>query len=114
MSAITGFSYTVSKRRRLDASASINQAHASLTAGDGSLTYPTGGIPFDKTQLGFNNSLEFILFTGQTTVDGYVYKYDIANAKIKLFQQSSATSALTELPNTATPQLSFNIVGQGY
>lgn len=114
MTAIAGFTYAISKRRRQDASASINEVHATLTCGDGSLTYPSGGIPFDKTQLGFNNQMEEIIFTGQTTVDGYLYKYDITNKKIRLFQQSAATSALTELTTGGTPQLNFNIMAYGY
>lgn len=120
MAAITGFTYTVQKRRRVDASPPVNECKASLTFGDGSLTYPTGGIPIAKASLAMPNFLESVDILESGSADGYIYKVDLANAKIKIFVSPAVAStpstavALSELASSATPTGTIVVLAKGY
>jgi hypothetical protein len=120
MAAISGFTYTIQKRRKIDASPSVNECKASLAFGDGSATYPTGGIPIAKASLGMPNFLESVDIVEMSSADGYIYKVDLANAKIKIFVSPAVAStpssavALSELANSATPQGTIAVIAKGY
>lgn len=117
MSAITGFTYTLKKARKIDASPSVKEMTVKLQAGDGSLTYPTGGIPLDKASLGLPNYLEALEFVDTAAPDGYVYKYDNVNNKILMYQctdRSMADGPLVEVGNTATPTVNFHVIAKGF
>jgi hypothetical protein len=58
-------------------------------------SYPTGGEAFDAAgDIGYTR----LWITSATT--GYAATLDRANQKIMMWQQSAATSALTQVPNT--------------
>ena len=63
-------------------------------------SYPTGGEPITAADLGLSSQIEFVFC--QTLNAGYVVAWDGSKTapKLKVFQQSAATSALTEVPNT--------------
>jgi len=59
----------------------------SVTFGDGSLTYPTGGVPLPvKEQFGFKQSIDFCQ-PQMPSANGFFYKYDATNHKLKIFTQ---------------------------
>lgn len=117
MAAITGFTYTNLKQRKLEGSPSVKESTMKLAAGNGALTYPTGGIPLDKNSLGLPNNLESLTFVDSDLPDGYIYKYDNVNKKIMMFEgdnNNAADGPLIEVVNTATPTISINVISKGY
>jgi len=66
---------------------------AQITFGNGTLTYPTGGVPLpDKSAFGLHKGIDFALIA-QPPANGFVYKYDKDNHKIKIFTQGVVTGA---------------------
>ena len=58
---------------------------AALTFGDGVDTYPAGGVPLTKGNLGLPNSVDRLLIFDKDT-NGYDFSYDYANEKIVMIQ----------------------------
>ncbi|MDI6854400.1 MAG: hypothetical protein QME75_12445 [Deltaproteobacteria bacterium] len=55
-----------------------------IAFGDGSKTYPSGGIPLpDKGRFGMLQAILAMIF--MQTADGYVYGYDKTNHKLRIF-----------------------------
>jgi len=72
-----------------------------ITFGDGALTYPTGGVPLpDKSMFGFKKAIEFVEIQ-QPPANGFVYKYDQANHKIKIFTQGAVTGSTAAADSTS-------------
>jgi hypothetical protein len=59
--------------------------------GDGSLTYPTGGVPLTLAQLGFKRGIDSIRIVNPSHGDGLIYKPDISNAKIRIYFPTQQT-----------------------
>jgi len=79
---------------------------AEITFGDGALTYPAGGIPLDKSLLGFRNYLNDLVLVDASNGDGLIYKFDKTNGKIRIYQgeyTAMADGPLIELDVAATP-----------
>jgi len=71
-----------------------NMTIAQVQFGDGSLTYPTGGVPLPaKENFGFLNEIAFGAV--QESAVGFVYKYDQTNHKIKIFTQGLVSGSTT-------------------
>jgi hypothetical protein len=62
-----------------------------------SSSYATNGDTFDFATIGLIGVQP--LFVDSAVNAGYVLFYDRTNKKFKVFQQSAATGALTEVPN---------------
>lgn len=75
-----------------------------LSFGDGSKTYPSGGIPLpDKANFGMRE-IRFMLFA--QPLNGYVYRYDRANHKLRIFfcdYDASADGPLAEVGTSHAP-----------
>jgi hypothetical protein len=70
-----------------------NLTIATIAFGNGTLTYPTGGVPLpDKAQFGFRNAIDFVSIQ-QPSANGFIYKYDATDHKIKIFTQGFTTGA---------------------
>ena len=54
--------------------------------GNASLTYPSGGVPLTKASMGCPNQLEELNIIGPASSNGYAYKVDYANAKVRIYQ----------------------------
>jgi hypothetical protein len=86
--------------------------------GNGTLTYPSGGVPLAKASLGCPNALiEAHMIEGESA-DGFVYKYDNDNNKIRIYTadyDATADGALIELTAgtsaVAAADLYFSVVG---
>lgn len=53
--------------------------------GDGSDTYPAGGVPLTKASLGCPNEIRSLHILDASDADGYVYKYDFENNKVRIY-----------------------------
>lgn len=78
-----------------------------VSFGDGALTYPTGGVPLDKAKLGCPNSVTELSIIDPANANGFVYKTDLANLKLRIYQGDNdavADGPLVELVGgAATP-----------
>lgn len=96
----------------------MREMNMTIAFGDGALTYPAGGIPLTAAKLGCPSEIRKLDLFSPASGNGFVYKYDQANAKIRIYQGDNdavADSALIELvAATATPAattLYANIIG---
>lgn len=111
MSAIgaTDVTYAIQEGTAAKTSTSHFEATFSLSFGDGALTYPSGGIPLTKAKLGCPAFIKDLVFIDGGSANGYVYKYDRANEKIRMYQvpaldgNSASAQALAELGTSETP-----------
>lgn len=107
--AYTDVTITVSSRNRDFGAAGIpkNMTVADLAFGDGSLTYPSGGVPIGSSaanalaRLGFVKDLDIGLIE-DAPANGYVYKFDRANRKVRIWQSAGFTPAGTVAAPTFT------------
>lgn len=64
---------------------------ASITFGDGALTYPPGGVPLpDIGRFGYHKAIQFVAIE-QPPSNGFIYKFDRAAHKIKIFSEGFRT-----------------------
>lgn len=68
-----------------------------LVFGDGASTYPAGGIPLTAAKLGCPVQVRSLDLFSPSSGDGYLYKYDFVNNKIRIYQSPAIASA----PSTA-------------
>lgn len=73
--------------------------------GNGTLTYPSGGIPLTKASFGCPNVIKSVDLFSPASANGFVYKYDMANNKIRIYQTAAVVdtdpaAALVELVAT--------------
>lgn len=65
---------------------------ASVVFGDGSLTYPTNGVPMPAIgNFGFKKAIQFAVV--DPPINGFVYKYDRTNHKILIYTQGMTTGS---------------------
>jgi hypothetical protein len=121
MSAITGVSYSYSGKPKEIGESGYRTFYTQISFGDGTLTYPSGGIPLDFGKLGCPVDMRDIsILPDSSGVDGYVYKVDLVNKKLMIFEVPAAsdlTSAapLTELANTVAPAATvLKVVAHGW
>jgi hypothetical protein len=58
----------------------------SLSFGDGALTYPAGGVPLTLAGLGMTTKLDSLNIIDEANGNGFAYKYDKANNKLRIYQ----------------------------
>jgi hypothetical protein len=74
-----------------------------LVIGDGVKTYPSGGIPMPVySTCGLKRNIDDILFVDTANANGYVYKYDKTNHKLRIYQTATLTPAGTVAAPTFT------------
>lgn len=99
-------SYTMQERTNQVEADSKRGALFLVAFGDGALTYPAGGVPLTKANLGCPNAIEQLLFVDPASANGFVYKYDYVNEKIRIYQGDNdavADGPLVELGGAAAP-----------
>jgi len=99
MAAITSTDVTVTvnagDREIAGGGAFKNLTLASVAFGDGSLTYPTGGVPLPSIgSFGLHGGIDAALIIPPAG-DGFVYKYDKDNHKILIYAQGMRTGSTT-------------------
>lgn len=56
-----------------------------IVFGDGALTYPSGGVPLTKGNLGLPTVIEEFFIMDSNDANGLIYKYDYENAKLRIY-----------------------------
>lgn len=104
MAAIAASNVTYALVKKTVGESGYRKFVMTIAFGDGTLTYPAGGIPLLAPSLGCPNQiLELDLFSPSSS-DGFVYKYDAANNKVRIYQAPTVTpNPLVELGGGATP-----------
>jgi len=75
-----------------------------LDFGDGTLTYPAGGIPLTKGKMGCPTTIDAFTFVDAANDNGFLYKYDLDATKLRIYQgdnDGTADGPLVELGNVA-------------
>lgn len=85
----------------------VSKSHVmDLVFGDGSLTYPTGGVPLSVSLLGMKRNVDAVMICDASHGDGFVYKWDKTNNKILIYTQgvlvgAAGAVAMDDFPITA-------------
>lgn len=83
------------------------QAVYNLTFGNATDTYPTGGVPLVAGRLGCPTKVEEFIIMDAADNNGFIYKWDSAANKVRVYQgdnDAGADGALVELAGgVATP-----------
>lgn len=90
---------------------------ATLAFGDGAKTYPAGGVPLDQNKLGCPTVIEFADFVDAGNADGFIYKLDLTNLKIRIYQGDNpnvAAAPAVELGNVAVAAKTLKIRVEGW
>lgn len=97
--------YTLVKQRKEDSGNKV--INLTVAFGNGTLTYPSGGIPLTAAKMGCPNQIISCMLNSPASSNGFVYKYDLTNNKLRIYQgdnDNAADAALIELvAATATP-----------
>jgi hypothetical protein len=78
---------TINKTKKLDDNRLI--VDAQLVFGDGSTTYPAGGIPVPGASFGCPRFVDSLLFSDMVNGSANIYKYDEVNQKIRIWVPST-------------------------
>lgn len=81
--------YTVTKQRKEESGNKINIV--TIVFGNGSLTYPSGGVPLTKASMGCPNNIASGVIMQGMSGDGIIYKYDFVNNKIRMYRSAGFT-----------------------
>lgn len=90
------------------------RTYPTISFGDGSKTYPSGGIPMPPIQR-FGMNFEIRRVTIETPFSPYVFHYDRGHNKIRiLLKATGGASGFTELGHVAVPAttLYLTVVGR--
>jgi hypothetical protein len=82
------------------AGSGMRKNDVTVAFGNGALTYPAGGVPLTKAKLGCPNFLQSVEIFDASSANGFLYKYDRTNEKIRIYQGDNdnvADAALIEL-----------------
>lgn len=88
--AASGVSYSILSQRSLG---NRILKLVSMTFGNATDTYPSGGIPLTASKMGGPNSLESVNFTDAANANGYLYKWDRANNKLRIYQGDNTNAS---------------------
>lgn len=90
--AASDVTVTVLNRRRSGTNQRFNQVK--IAFGNGTLTYPTGGIPLPTfPSFGFTKVLEDLVLSDADDATGIIWKYDRENKKLRAYIQGITVSA---------------------
>lgn len=85
----------------------VSKTHVmDLAFGNGSLTYPTGGVPLSVSKLGMAREIHSVQIADESSGDGFQYKWDRVNNKILIYTQgvlvgAAGSQTLDDFPVTA-------------
>lgn len=114
--AASDVTHTVVRQRKEDSGNKV--INLTVAFGNASLTYPAGGIPLTAAKMGCPNHIISAFFSNPSSGDGFLYKYDLANNKVRIYQgdnNNASDAALIELVSgsaaPAATTLSLQITG---
>lgn len=82
--------YSVRKREKLEDGRVM--AHCSLVLGDGSATYPAGGIALDKSKIGLRAYIDTVIVQNDAASSRH-YKFEQSSGKLRIFVEGAAVFA---------------------
>ncbi len=88
----TDVTYSIQKER--SAGNGLIRRRIAITFGDGALTYPAGGVPLTRADMGAPTEIEEFLFMESDADDGFMYKYDLSAETIRIYQSAIHTHDL--------------------
>lgn len=111
MADITAFAYTIKTNKKMEDSRKIVTAR--ITAGNGSLTYPSNGIPLSAASLGFASgqidSVSAVDENANGSADGLTHKWDNTRNTIRVY-----SGATEQTGGSSTTQVDIIIQAIGY
>jgi len=82
---------------------SVRQNLVTISFGNSTLTYPAGGIPLSGLSAwGFPNVVGEVIIEDASNSDGYLYKWDKANNKLRIYQSGIENVAAAPLAEVST------------
>lgn len=104
MAAIAVTDITATKVGKTEIGKTVKTHVMDLAFGNGTLTYPTGGVPLSVAKLGLAREVHSVQIAGAP--DGFVYKWDQVNNKILIYTQgvllgAAGLETLDDFPITA-------------
>jgi len=88
--ALANVTVTLPPLTRYNPPGQPNISYPQVTFGNGTLTYPTGGIPLPPAPAVFGFLKAIIFVTIMATTDAYNYVYDTVNNTIRIFNKTGA------------------------
>lgn len=86
--------------------------------GNGTLTYPSGGIPLTGASMGLPNYVRSVDLVDPSNSDGYVYKWSQSANTIRIYQsgvESASALPLAEIATSVAPAATTLVVSaQGW
>lgn len=74
----------------------------SIAFGDGAKTYPAAGVPMPGAgSFGMIRQLDYVLLYDPSNPDGFIYKYDATNNKMRIWSQGLNTGATAAADSTS-------------
>jgi hypothetical protein len=114
MAVIASAVVTVNERR-IYGSGKKRRNRITITFGDGVNTYPAGGVVLPTFgSFGMTRQLDYVLLVDASNPDGFVYKYDQTNNKLRIYsEQAVALNApLLEVSAAFVPALNVTLTGE--
>lgn len=90
--ASSDVTYTLVKQRKEESGHKV--INFTLAFGDGAKTYPSGGIPLTAAKLGCPNQVLSLKLIDAGNANGFMYKYDLSNNKIRIYQTDAHTHSI--------------------
>jgi|SRR6266850_8015033 len=88
--------------RRIAGSNKKRRNRVTITYGDGAKTYPAGGIPLPAASgFGMTRQIDYVTLVDPMAGDGFVYKYDSVNNKIRIYAETTVATNAALLEATA-------------
>lgn len=102
----------------IDASRKVKGNRLSMQIGNGVDTYPAGGIPLPSLQaMGLARFIESIQLDDPGSANGFLYKVDEANSKLRIYQgdnTNAAAAPAVELGAVAVASLTVRATVRGW
>lgn len=80
----TDVTYTINQRVRAGRRFFVE---ATLTYGDGAMTYKTGGVPLTAASLGFRRGIETLVVV-ESNANALLYEFDISAVTLRIFTEA--------------------------
>lgn len=91
MADLAASDVTVTLQNRRIGESGRREVVAKIEFGDGVDTYPSGGVPLTKGDLGLPNVIESLKIFDAEDSGGLIFKYDYENEKIRIYQAPAQT-----------------------
>lgn len=117
MPAIASSDVTYAQQNKQIGESGFAEYNFLISFGDGVLTYPAGGVPLLKGMLGCPSEIRSVVLVSPASDNGFIYKYDLANNKLRIYQGDNngvADGPLVELGGADAPaaaSLAINVKG---